>query len=489
MQKQLKANPAWGKSLLFEADGVTPRDEGFDAIRCRICDAIQQAIDDGQDMDLDGDSDAGMYAYVMDVFPTTAVYSLNGEMFQIPYTDDGETVTLGTPVEVEISYTVMPDDSAADATEESHRELVGELMQLKESSFDEPSGKMTMTVIKPGFNLGKGHYYPADVLKRDHKVFEGNKMFADHQTDKQEKENPGNSVHNWVATIKRIWPEADGTLRAEAAIIDPKFKAKLAELGKQGMLSDMGISIRAVAEASKGKIDGTDTTVIESLVRGRSVDFVTYAGAGGQVEAMESSVNNENDVDLVTETQLRERRPDLVELIESTAQRSKNMAEKTAEVQLQEANAQLTAEKTAREVAEAKAKKLQESLDSQAETLKTLTEKIEASELATKKAEAQTALGKLLAESKLAKMPEATRKLAYSRVTEKFVEAQDSAGMKEAIDAEWAYIQSIAPPARVKDLGAGDNGVSERKTSLKEGFMGMGMTEKEAEIAAAGRPQ
>jgi len=61
---------------------------------------------------------------------------------------------------------------------------------------------------------------------------------------------------------------------------------------------------------------------VESLIAARSVDFVTYAGAGGQIEAMESATrDNEIDVDLVTEAALRKRRPDLIRLVENMPRR------------------------------------------------------------------------------------------------------------------------------------------------------------------------
>ena len=157
-----------------------------------------------------------------------------------------------------------------------------------------------------------------------------------------------------------------------------------------------------------------DTNCVETLLRARSVDFVTYAGAGGQVEAMESDQNRENDVDLVSGAELRARRPDLIELIESSA-RKETTNVKTLEQQLAETQAQLAEEKKARTAAETKA--------TAAEA------KIQESEKASKKATASAELTKLLAESKL---PEPTQK----RLREKFAEAVSTDGMKEQIELE-----------------------------------------------------
>lgn len=463
-------------SLMYEADGITPAGTSFSAIRDRIQDALQAAIMGGADMDLDGDNDSGMcvdggcgcspcgcgtrtYAWVMDVFPSTFVYSMDGEMFQCPYTDDGDTVTLGTPYEVETSYTTV-------ASDESHRRvLAAECVQLTES-FNKEAGTIPLTVIKPGFNKSKQRYYPAATLKRDYKIFEGARMFADHQTEREATERPEGSVHTWVGTIKKVWAEGDGTVKAQAAIIDPAFRAKLEMLNSQKMISDMGVSIRAIGEASTQEVEGLETTYIESLLAARSVDFVTYAGAGGQVDAIESAVADPNDVDIITETVLRKRRPDLIELIETKFQGEQM---KTAEQQLGEANTQLADTK----------KKLEEA-----------TKRIEESEKVAKKASAAAELTKMLSESKLPKVSQERLKKVYA-------EAVSTDGMKEAITAEQEYLKTLNVEI-TKHNGAEENGSTEVQESAEqpskkksatavEAFMAMGFTEAEAKIAAAGK--
>ncbi|GAH16102.1 unnamed protein product, partial [marine sediment metagenome] len=44
-------------------------------------------------------------------------------------------------------------------------------MPLTEATFDK--GRATVIIIKAGFNTDKSRYYPADMLKRDYRVFEG----------------------------------------------------------------------------------------------------------------------------------------------------------------------------------------------------------------------------------------------------------------------------------------------------------------------------
>jgi hypothetical protein len=560
-------------SVLYEADGMTAKSDSFDAIRCRVQDAINAAIAAGEDMDCDGDDDSTgcCYAWIMDLFPSSVVYSMGGCLFQCDYTDDGELVTLGKPAEVEQSYTTVADDSAADEAysgygsltasaetpeegkthqaltdrgysttdlksdgssvwskgdstvhvrkdgswihgahmgdsadsltvhmdgthSESLREsgnladrrrgICAEVQMMQEAAYDAPKGLLTLTVIKPGFSknttkLKNGkearRYYPADTLKRDHKVFEGAKMFVNHQTEKESRERPEGDLRDWGASLKRVWAESDGTIKGEAAVIDPPLKAKLEELQKQGLLSDMGVSVRISAEVSEGQIDNQSAVIIESLLHGRSVDFVTTGAAGGQLEMMEGDQGAENDIDLVTEAELRQRRPDLVELIESNKGDFTRM--KTLELQLKEAI-------EAKVTAEARAKKLQETVDTLTDQVKTLNTKIDESDVSAKKATAQAELTKMLAESKL---PEQAKK----RIIPQFAEATSTEGMKEAIVAEEGYIKSLGGNSRVTGMGEGHNRTTlteaERMTNRITLLKRSGMSEKEAEIAARGR--
>jgi hypothetical protein len=341
------------------------------SVMCAINAKIKAAID--MDCDNDGPADAGFcsgcgcncgssygcsccddcsctypqMAWCMDLFPGQIVFSMEGELFQVDYSiaSDGG-VTLGDPMKVETGYLPV----GGTAAKESHRMMACAATQMQESDYDSATGKLTLTVISPGLNKSKSRCYPAEMLKRDYAVFENAKMFANHQTDAQAKQQPEGDVNNWVAQISKVWPEADGRIRATAAVIDPMFKEKLDLLKSQGMLHEMGVSIRAIGEANEGEVEGVTTNVVESLIAARSVDFVTYAGAGGQIEAMESAMeDNEIDVDLVTEANLRKRRPDLIQLVET---RVSEKIMKSLEQQLQESQAQLaTAIKSKTELA------------------------------------------------------------------------------------------------------------------------------------------
>jgi hypothetical protein len=49
------------------------------------------------------------------------------------------------------------------------------------------------------------------------------------------------------------------------------------------MAPHIGVSIRAMGSAKQGEAEGRKGAIIEAITAGRSVDFVTMAGAGGAV--------------------------------------------------------------------------------------------------------------------------------------------------------------------------------------------------------------
>ena len=160
--------------------------------------------------------------------------------------------------------------------------------QLAEATYDRPAGVVTLTVIRPGFNKSKRRFYPPETLRRDYRVFEGVKMFMDHATTEEERRRPEGSIRNWVASLKSLWVDGDGTVRATAAVIDDAFRGKLENLARHDKLGEMGVSIRAAGETRETEVEGHPTQLVERLLAARSVDFVTYPAAGGGVDMLES---------------------------------------------------------------------------------------------------------------------------------------------------------------------------------------------------------
>lgn len=207
----------------------------------------------------------------------------------------------------------LPDDWK----ESAERCIFANVEQLEEAAttYQTSTGNLTITVIKPGWSKNN-RYYPASLLKSRANIFEGAKMFTDHATEKEASARPEGSVRDWVGTITGVKTESDGVIKATANIHHEAFKTNLSNLKKAGNLSQMGISIRAIGECSKGEAEGRKGAIVESILGCKSVDFVTFAAAGGQVESMSEAVDPD-DVMLMGVDTLRAKRPDLVKAIEA----------------------------------------------------------------------------------------------------------------------------------------------------------------------------
>ena len=349
--------------------------------------------------------------------------------------------------------------------EAMHREYIISYMPLTEAKFDK--GRATVIVIKAGFNADKSRYYPAEVLKRDYGIFEGQKMYADHPTETEDKELPERSIKpgGWVATLKDVTCDENGTVTGVADIIEDWLMKKLANLRDKDMLSEMGISINAYGDASKSTIDGTKTIVIERLKGARSVDFVTEPGAQGIVTLYEAI--RSNDIDLIDEATLKERRPDLVKTIEASIRAEITKEVKKAmesEERITELEGQITTLTTERD--DLKEAALQAEKDkAKAEAQATIKEKVEAVDKA--------------------ELPDA----AKERLVERFKDAESADGIEEAIQSEKDYIAKLSEAGKVKGLGDSKPNPEESRKALRESFKKLHpeWDENQLETAVSGR--
>jgi len=354
----------------------------------------------------------------------------------------------------------VPDEEIPRWVKESEsRTLLTGFIPLTEASIDK--GMAKITVIKAGFNASKDRYYPLDTLCRDYSVFEGLKMYADHPSVSDETNRPERSIRDWVATLKNVRMENDAVV-GEAQIVEPWMQEKLATLRDKNMLPEMGVSINAVGAASEATIEGVKTNYIERIARGRSVDFVTEAGAGGLVEMYEA--DRDIDIDFVSLNTLKERRPELVKEIE-TSVRNSLMKEVKKHMELEEEIKELKESNT--------------TLATENETLKTEKANAEKAKLlAETKATVEAAIGK-------AELPEA----AKARLLEMFKDTVSAEGLEAAIEAEKAYIAAISEAGKVKGMGGKGEDPEADKKALKESWKKLHpeYTEEQLEVAISGR--
>ncbi len=328
------------------------------------------------------------------------------------------------------------------------RTPVAQLHVLEEKAFDPLKNEVVVTVIKPGLNLSGGKFYPPKVLIRDHTIFESAKMQKNHPTERERRERPEGSVDDYAAQLKEVWTESDGTVKGRAFVYDPGFREKLKNMAEGGILHEMGVSIRAIGSGVRGKINGKATTIIESLNKALSVDFVTFAGAGGMVEAFESDAMMETDIELIDEHTLREKRPDLVDLIETGNEAAETHEKENADMteKVQELTDKL----------EASEKALKES-ETERDGLKSQVEESQRVE-----ARAKTAVEITEAIAKAEDLPEPIRE----KLAQQFAEAETKDGIADAIEAERKCLKSLVDS---KVVNMGESTPPEDDTDEKKG--------------------
>lgn len=236
---------------------------------------------------------------ILGTFPDRVVYGLSSHgvgdpmmgdetqgdevIYQRSYTRAADgTITFADPVQVNVTATVSPAESAMTAP------LASDLVPLEEAVVA-GDGTASIKIIQPGWS-SNGRYYSADLLRRDIPLAfpAGTHMHLNHQTAAEESARPEGDVQTLagVLTDDPHWSEgpAGPGMYARAQIFAP-WREMLGELAPH-----IGTSIRAWGKASEGEAEGRRGAIVERIETGRSVDFVTRPGAGGRVlQLMESA--------------------------------------------------------------------------------------------------------------------------------------------------------------------------------------------------------
>lgn len=179
---------------------------------------------------------------------------------------------------------------ALDAIEALLQQLVGEDVAEAQLETDtvplqEGGGLRESTallkLIRPGW--GSSGYYPANVLRQAASIFKsGTKMFWNHPTAQEEAARPEGDLDRLAAQLTEdaTWRDDGPTgpgLYARAKVFE-RFARPLADLAQH-----IGVSIRAAGKLKDGEADGRRGPIVERITAARSVDFVTQAGAGGEI--------------------------------------------------------------------------------------------------------------------------------------------------------------------------------------------------------------
>lgn len=442
---------------LHEAADLT-----FNDITSRVSDEITEL--------LGGESD-DRWIWIKDITDEWCVYedcgagSPNPGCYRVGYTldDDGQVTIAGPAVAVVATTTYTPEPAEPApvtleiASDEAERELVGDTIELLESVV-RTDGTVPIKIIQPGW--GTSGYYSADVIKESGpQAFPaGTQDFWDHPTITEASDRPERSLRDLAGVLATdaYWNEsgpAGPGLYGDVKVF-ADYQPALEELAPH-----IGVSIRALGKAHLGEAEGERGLIIDEIVSAKSVDFVTTAGAGGEVldlfEAVRSPRKTKpKEADMATDAELREAR---------------QAHEKT--------NTELSEARALGELAAAERDRLRE-----VHVLR----------------EARDAVTAELGDEKYKTLPDVTK----TRLTESLAKAAPikdgtldkdklATNVEEAAKAEVAYLASILGSGRVRgvgdtlDIGESDTAATDAK--LDSAFADLGLSESSRKVAVAGR--
>jgi len=173
-----------------------------------------------------------------------------------------------------------------------------EFLEVDEADKAKGTRRVKLTVIKAGISSNL-NYYSTEVLQKLPPFIEAHpKMYLDHD---MWGGIMGRSMKEWAATITKVWyDDKESAVKAEARMTSNPNTVWLYEEMRSDP-KDVGCSIDARVMAHEEEIDlgsgnKIQAKVVDSWVVLNSVDFVTYAAAGGGIERIAAS---ENPVDFL----------------------------------------------------------------------------------------------------------------------------------------------------------------------------------------------
>lgn len=181
------------------------------------------------------------------------------------------------------------EESAATLTE-----VRGDLVDLGEAV--RADGTIPIKVISPGW--GSAGYYSAEVLEQastDRVWPRGTQMYLDHPSATERTDRPERSLRDLAAVTETDATWRDDPVHGPGLYAQAKVFSQFREVIGE-MAPHIGVSIRAAAERGSGEAEGRRGPIVERIVEGLSIDFVTKAGRGGEVlTILESAGRTEVD--------------------------------------------------------------------------------------------------------------------------------------------------------------------------------------------------
>jgi hypothetical protein len=205
-------------------------------------------------------------------------------------------------------------------------QILAERIELLESTLNTETRTVDVVIIRHGWSAN-GRYYSRQVLAEAAPKFEGVKAYANHPTRAQLKAGEGRNVLDITGDYTNVRLGESGEIRATRTVYGQAGEAiwPLITRSVETQRPVIGISINALGKASKGKADGREGVIVESIEHANSADDVDTAAAGGGFETLLMGDNSlvHDLLQALSYEEFIEARPDYIEAVRKQLKRAR----------------------------------------------------------------------------------------------------------------------------------------------------------------------
>lgn len=240
-------------------------------------------------------AEEGPFNFIEEVYEDRILARVNEQTVRIAYDRDNTgAVIFGEQTKVKVGLAVTDLEEAAEKTEHIAGQLPGGHIL---EALDEAEGRVwRVTMVRPGISKNGRRYRP-EVLREAAALYEGARSFDGHR-DTQERRR--SSVAGMTGWHENITVQADGSLVSDFHIAESREDIRQLFLtawkNQRPDLIGFSHDVSAITEAVL--VDGRRISDVRKIVEVHSVDVVADPSAGGQIERLVASRQEEDSMKL-----------------------------------------------------------------------------------------------------------------------------------------------------------------------------------------------
>jgi hypothetical protein len=246
----------------------------------------------------------GTHWYVKATFEDGVIVEVGGELKRYPLTVDKDgDVTIGTPADAEVIYKVV-----AEALAGGKRIAAGGGMilgpipvtnadKLTEAEKKEKAGLLWAAVaIQAGVSQNR-NYYPEATLRAAAPLYEGAKVFVNHELRTDVMRDPGGLIGRFREAKYATVEGADGTkvgaVVGTLKVTSRSWRERMIEASEAGELDLYGLSHTIVNPVTQNvRLADGPASRVDKITAVESLDVVSFPSAGGRLMKMVAGMSS-----------------------------------------------------------------------------------------------------------------------------------------------------------------------------------------------------